>query len=125
MGEPLLDGSDLGGELGVGETLGLELQEVREDADAEVDELDGEEDEEGGEVSYLENFIKIHRHSQSIPTISFMRTIIDIVDSEQQTSVPRVIAHLKFSRVNNIDGDVNIGEEADRQAGAACQQSNH
>ena len=95
MGQPLLHGSDLGGELGVGETLGLELQEVREDADAEVDELDGEEDEEGGEVSYLENFIKIHRHSQSIPTISFisfMRTIIDIVDSEQQTSVPRVSA---------------------------------
>ena len=125
MGQPLLHGSDLGGELGVGETLGLELQEVREDADAEVDELDGEEDEEGGEVSYLENFIKIHRHSQSIPTISFMRTIIDIVDSEQQTSVPRVSAHLKFSRVNNIDGDVDIEEEAHHQAGAACQQSNH
>ena len=79
MGQPLLHGYDLRGELGVGETLGLELQQVREDADAEVDELDGEEDEEGGEVSYLENFIKIHRHSQSIPAIPFMRTIIDII----------------------------------------------
>ena len=125
MGQPLLHNPDLGGELGVGETLGLELQEVREDADAEVDELDGEEDEEGGEVSYLENFIKIHRHSQSIPTISFMRTIIDIVDSEQQTLLPRVSAHLKFSRVNNVDGDVNIEEEADQQAGTARQQSNN
>ena len=76
MGEPLLHGSDLGGELRVGETLGLELQQVGEDADAEVDELDREEDEEGGEVSYLENFIKIHRHRPSIPSISFMRTII-------------------------------------------------
>ena len=48
MGQPLLHRYDLRGELGVGETLGLELQQVREDADAEVDELDGEEDEEGG-----------------------------------------------------------------------------
>ena len=54
MGQPLLHRYDLRGELGVGETLGLQLQEVREDADAEVDDLDGEEDEEGGEVSYLE-----------------------------------------------------------------------
>ena len=54
MGQPLLHRHDLRRELGVGEALGLELQEVREDADAEVDELDGEKDEEGGEVSYLE-----------------------------------------------------------------------
>ena len=90
MGQPLLHRPDLRGELGVGETLGLQLEQVGEDADAEVDELDGEEDQEGGEVSYLENFIKIHRHSQSIPAISFisfMRTIIDIIDSEQQTSI--------------------------------------
>ena len=54
MGQRLRHLSDLLGEGGVGETLGLELQQVGEDADAEVEQLDGEEDEEGGEVSYLE-----------------------------------------------------------------------
>ena len=38
---------------------------------------------------------------------------------------PRVMAHLKFSRVNNIDGDVNIEEQADQQAGTARQQGNN
>ena len=86
MGHWLLHLSDLLGELSVGEALGQDLQQVGEDADAEVEQLDGEEDEEGGEVSYLEkNFIKIDGHSSSIPAMS-------IIDSEQQTPVPRVIA---------------------------------
>ena len=54
VGQGLRHLSDLLGELGVGKTLGLELQQVGEDADDEVDQLDGEEDQEGGEVSYLE-----------------------------------------------------------------------
>ena len=54
MGHWLLHLSDLLGELSVGEALGQDLQQVGEDADAEVEQLDGEEDEESGEVSYLE-----------------------------------------------------------------------
>ena len=54
MGHWLLHLSDLLGELSVGEALGQDLQQVGEDADAEVEQLDGEEDKEGGEVSYLE-----------------------------------------------------------------------
>ena len=54
MGHWLLHLSDLLGELSVREALGQDLQQVGEDADAEVEQLDGEEDEESGEVSYLE-----------------------------------------------------------------------
>ena len=54
MGHWLLHLSDLLGELSVGEALGQDLQQVGEDADAEVEQLDGEEDEESGEVSDLE-----------------------------------------------------------------------
>ena len=54
MGHWLLHLSDLLGELSVREALGQDLQQVGEDADAEVEQLDGEENEEGGEVSYLE-----------------------------------------------------------------------
>ena len=54
MGHWLLHLSDLLGELSVGEALGQDLQQVGEDADVEVEQLDGEENEEGGEVSYLE-----------------------------------------------------------------------
>ena len=45
MGHWLLHLSDLLGELSVGEALGQDLQQVGEDADAEVEQLDGEEDE--------------------------------------------------------------------------------
>ena len=74
-------------------------------------------------VKYLiwrKNFIKIEGHSSSIPAIS-------IIDSKQQTPVPGSLlsAHLKFSRVNNVDADVNIEEQADQQAGTARQQGNN
>ena len=58
-GEGPRHGGDVPGELGVGEALRGELQQLREDGQGQVEELHGQQQQECGEVSYLqENVVR-------------------------------------------------------------------
>ena len=49
---------DLPGQVGGGEAVRQQIPRQGEQAEAQVDQLDGDQEEERGEVPYLENFIK-------------------------------------------------------------------